>query len=172
MADEVWPLDPDERVPLSSVNGIGFGLKGFTRKDANGMYFGTRYFSVLYLPIVPRERFYLAEVSSSFENRGVSQSTKTRYQIAGRSKLRGDEVLRTYLSHWILVPGFIGGPIALLLGNSNKLADSIGFIWVLFGVMGWLFLSIWLVGYLAKQYRSHWAPVREAEPAPRPPSYQ
>lgn len=169
MADEVWPLKPDEQVPLSSFNGIGFGLKGFTRKDAHGRYFGTRYFTVLYLPIVPLDRFYLAEVSSDFQNRGVSQKTVTHYQIAGRSRLRGGEVLLTYLANWIVAPGIVLGPIALLLGNADQLAESIGLMWVIFGFIGWLFLSLWGVGYLAKHYRSHWSPLREAEPIASPP---
>jgi hypothetical protein len=52
MADEVWPLEPDERVRLSSFNGSGFDLKGFTRKDATGRCFATRYFTVVYLGVV------------------------------------------------------------------------------------------------------------------------
>jgi hypothetical protein len=171
MADEVWPLRPDERVRLSSFNGIGFGLKGFTRKDATGRYFATRYFTVVYLPLVPVDRFYLTETSTDYQNYDVGSSTITRYQIAGRSRLRFGEILRTYLFNWIIGPGIVLAPILLWLGHADELSDSIGIIWVLVGFIGWLLGSIIGLAFLFVVDRERWAPLRQAEFVARRSSY-
>jgi hypothetical protein len=162
MADEVWPLEPDERVRLSSFNGIGFDLKGFTRKDASGRCFATRYFTVVHLPLVPLDRFYLQEGSVQYQDLGLSSNTLTRYRITGWSRLRVGEILRTYLFSWIIGPGVVLVPILLWLGRADELSDRIGIGWVIGGFVAWLLGSIIALGFLLSAYRERWAPLRQA----------
>ncbi|MEU0095572.1 hypothetical protein [Kribbella sp. NPDC006257] len=162
MTDEVWPLESDERVRLSSFNGIGFDLKGFTRKDATGRYFATRYFTVVYLPVIPLDRFYLEETSIQYQNLGLSSNTVTKYRIAGWSRLRGSEILRTYLFSWIIGPGVVLAPILLWLGHADQLSDRIGIGWVIGGFIAWLLGSIVAISFLLTIYRERWAPLRQA----------
>ncbi|WP_432946141.1 hypothetical protein ACQPXM_07445 [Kribbella sp. CA-253562] len=162
MADEVWPLEPDERVRLSSFNGIGFDLKGFTRKDPTGRCFATRYFTFVYLPVVPLDRFYLEEGPIQYQDLGLSSNTLTRYRITGWSRLRVGEILRTYLFSWIIGPGVVLVPILLWLGQADQLSDRIGIGWVIGGFVAWLLGSIIGLAFLHTAYRERWAPLRQA----------
>jgi hypothetical protein len=166
MPDEVWPLESGERVRLSSFNGIGFGLKGFTRKDSSGMYFATRYFTVVYLPVLPLDRFYLTETGIQYQDIGVASTTVTSYRIVGRSRLRIVEILRTYL-YFLLTLSIVLVPILLWLGHADELGEAIGFWWVLGGFVGWLLGSVVGIAVLTITYRDRWAPIREAEVLPR-----
>jgi hypothetical protein len=162
MADEVWPWGPDERVRLSSFNGIGFDLKGFTRKDASGRCFATRYFTIVYMPVIPLDRFYLEETSVQYQNLGLSSNTLTKYRITGWSRFRAGEILRTYLFNWIIGPGVVLVPILLWLGHADQLSERIGIGWVIGGFVAWLIGSIAAVVFTLTIYRERWAPLREA----------
>lgn len=126
------------------------------------MYFATRYFSIVGLPIVPLGRFYLRETEKLFSMQGAVSRETTRYAIAGRSRIRVGEVLRTYLFCWLLGPAIVLVPIGLLLGNADEISQSIGFWWVFGGFIFWLFASIFLLVFLMGAYRKRWAPLREA----------
>jgi hypothetical protein len=162
MADKVWPLEPDERVRLSSFNGIGFDLKGFTRKDATGRCFATRYFTFVYLPVIPLDRFYLEEGPVQYQDLGLSSTTLTRYRITGWSPLRGEEILRTYLFSWIIGPGVVLVPALLWLGHSDELSERIGFGWVIGILLAWSLGSTIALAFLLTTYRKRWAPLRQA----------
>lgn len=142
---------------MSTFNGIGTELKGFTRPDASGMHFGTRYFVVFGLPVIPLGRYYLRQTSMSAQ----AMNTTTRYAIAGRSRLRFSEVLKTYLFCWIYGPAVVLIPILLLLSNADAVSDKVGFGWVIGGFAFWLLASIAFLVTLLAFYRDNWAPIRQ-----------
>jgi hypothetical protein len=166
MADEVWALAAGESLEMSTFNGIGTELKGFTRPDATGRYFGTRYVTLFGLPIVPLGRYYLRQTTSEYRGPG----TVTRYAIAGRSRPRAAEILRTYLYCWLFAPAIVLAPILTLLYNADHLAEKFAFGWLLGAFFLCLLVSIAILTTLHATYRTRWAPTRQAQWLDRPPS--
>jgi hypothetical protein len=156
MPDEVWPLARGEGVWLRTIYGIGCEMKGFTRPDASGRYFGTRWVTFVLMPVIPLDRFYLEEVSSGGVSVGVYSEWRTRYKIAGRARLHFGEILRTLIFGWLVAPAVVLVPNMILLSRANDLN-----VWlVLGGFMGWLIGSIVVLELVLTWYRLHWAPVR------------
>ncbi|MER6144249.1 hypothetical protein ABT174_30120 [Streptomyces sparsogenes] len=154
MTDDVWPIGQGESPRLGSFNGIGFGLKGFTRVDENGRCFATRWFMVVHLPVAPLRRYYLTEGKVTHE---LSRTT-TRYVLHGRSRLRADEILRTYAFCWLLCPVVLGLPLLPLLRYANQDAPS---LWVLVGgFLGCVAAGSVVLAVLHTAYRRRWAPLR------------
>jgi hypothetical protein len=154
--DDVWPISVDNPGPgsLRSFNGIGFGLKGFTRVDATGYCFATRWFMIAGLPLVPLDRYYLREIG--LHPRSNYVETITRYQIAGTAELRPDEILRTYAFGW-LTPVAVIVPLLLLLAR----ADDFPFWVPITALVLWPTAAIVLVVMALMYYRKHWAPMRK-----------
>jgi hypothetical protein len=158
VTDDVWPLLANDNVTLRSYNGIGFGFKSPTRTDANGRCFVTRWFMVLYLPVIPLGRYYVTQGSTSTRHTGARSRSTTQYTIHGRSRLHVSEILRTYAFQWLLAPAFVVGPIVLLLAYANE----INFGLVIGGFFVWLVGSIIALAVLSTVYRRRWAPLCEA----------
>lgn len=178
VVDKIRALAPGDRVRLGSFNGIGFGFKSFTRTDARGCCFATRWFMLVYLPVIPLGRYYVKDQGTTGTYAGAYTSTTTRYTIYGRSPLRADEILRTYVFQWVLGPAFVIVPIILWLSNadaiSGETSDSVSG-WRIFLLIA-VFL-IWLIGSIAAlvvlmlTYRRKWAPLRDVRMVrKRPPS--
>ncbi|WP_051791612.1 hypothetical protein [Amycolatopsis jejuensis] len=173
MPDEVWPLTPDDHPRLSSTNGFGTELHGFTREDADGWRFATRWLTALGLPLVPLERYYLREVKTLDAMldavRGLPWTHRKRYELSGQSRLRAAEILRTYLFCWVAGPVFIALPVALLLSFADELAESAGvfLLVILFGSV--LAGSIMGLSALHARYQEQWAPLRTVRWRDAPP---
>jgi hypothetical protein len=159
MADDVWPVSVDNPSgSLRSFNGTGFGLKGFTRVDATGYHFATRWFMIVGFPIIPLERYYLREVSADFVTDYGAYSEITRYDIAGTARLRLGEILRTYACVW-LTPVVVILPLIALLLRANDIP-----LWVsITAVVLWPTTAICLAVMVLMYYRKHWAPLREVQ---------
>lgn len=162
--------DPDEH-----VHGFGLQLKSFTRADRSERCFATRWLVFLYLPIVPMDRFYLREGSTTDDYYAViSSKTTTRYIIYGESRLRPAEVLRTYLFWWVVGPVVALLFPALLMLNGQRLSDALapGAAWPVLAVTGLAFLlfvgGLALLATLTVNYRKRWAPVREVRWVEKP----
>ncbi|HET6293975.1 MAG TPA: hypothetical protein VFG33_11390 [Kribbella sp.] len=113
------------------------------------------------LPLVPLDRYYLKETAVVGQFTGGAWSTSSKYSIDGQSRPRLSEVLRTCLFAWIIAPGFVVGPIALLLVNADAISESFGFYWMFGGFIFWLLASIPALAFLIGVYRRRWAPLRE-----------
>ncbi len=87
------------------LNGIGTTLLGVSKMDENGVAIATLWFTFLFLPIIPLARYQVQFLPHT--GSGVS------FDILRPDKLVFKEVLRTYLSGWILAPALILGPIIL-----------------------------------------------------------
>lgn len=172
MPDEVWPHDPNEWLPLSSFNGIGFTFRGSTRPDESGRYFATRWFVLLGLPLAPMDRFYLRKASTET----VALGYKDRYVVDGESRLNAGEVLRTYLFGWIGGPAVIVLPTLALFYPLYQFLQSIApdAAWVVLVMIGVFVVGLTcsglLLGVLIANYRKKWAPLRTVRWVEAPPS--
>lgn len=87
------------------LNGIGTTLLGVSDMDENGVAIATMWFTFLFLPIIPLARYQVQFLPHA--GSGAS------FDILRQDKLVFKEVLKTYLSGWILAPALILGPIIL-----------------------------------------------------------
>lgn len=148
-----------------SYGGIGFGLKGFTRVDATGYCFATRWFMLFNLPIVPLGRYYLRELGLRPGSNHLE--TTTKYEIAGTAELHPGEILRTYAYSWLGTAAVIVPLLAFLAA----VGDDAGLV-TLAAIVLWPMLGIFISVMALMHYRKRWAPEREvfwrepADPAP------
>ena len=87
------------------LNGIGTTLLGVSDMDENGVAIATVWFTFLFFPIIPLARYQV----QFLPQKGSGAS----FDILRQDKLVFKEVLKTYLSGWILAPALILGPIIL-----------------------------------------------------------
>ncbi|WUI03936.1 hypothetical protein OHR68_19775 [Spirillospora sp. NBC_00431] len=162
MSDDVWPVQ-DEVGSLSTFNGTGYELKGFTRTDPSGRCFATRWWVVgLNLPVLPLERYYVTQKEDYYVREGKGQAKAdvwtTNYVIHGQSHLRIDEIVRTYLYSWLIAPAIGLGPFLVVLAHVERVVDA---RWVIFvAVLGAFFVGIFIAAALPRIYRKRWARVR------------
>jgi hypothetical protein len=157
MRDDVWPISAEHPGPrsLRSSNGIGYDLKGFTRPDARGYRFATHWFMIIGLPLVPLGRYYLRDLGLDAA-RSDHVVTTTRYDIAGRSRIRAAEVARTYAFGW-LMPVVVLLPLLALFTWVDDLP-----VWIpLAAVVVWPIVAITVTVFVLMHYRDHWAPLRQ-----------
>lgn len=175
MPDDVWPLPAAEPPMLNTFNGTGLELKGFTRADAAGRCFATRWLVLLGMPIIPLGRYYLRQGSTTGFASGSYTEYRTRYAIEGRARPRFFEIIRTYVFCWLIGPGVVLAPTLALLWRVDELSDAIApdsgwsFLAVTALALGWPVSAIVLLVMLLQNYRKHWAPVRTARRLTKPP---
>lgn len=94
-------LPPPKRVLLDcySINGIGIRLLGY-RRLAENVYEVTRWFTVVYLPVVPISTWVIRPVSSESGNNPLS--TQHNFQILGRIPLTFERVAAMYMRNYML----------------------------------------------------------------------
>jgi hypothetical protein len=95
---------------MRSYSGTGVQLASWSRPDASGNRFATRWVSFFGMPLLPTKRLYVQQSGTRHEYR----TTRTAYQIHGKAQLRPGEIARAYICCWILAPGFILGPAVLI----------------------------------------------------------
>ncbi|WP_433206122.1 hypothetical protein ACQP00_38990 [Dactylosporangium sp. CS-047395] len=152
MPDDVRPISPKGTGSLRSVNGIGFGLKGFTRTDADGYCFATRWFMLCNLPVIPLGRYYVREGATT----NVPGRASTQYSVAGRGRLRLSEVGRTLAFSWLTTIAVVAPVIAVLWR-----ADDVGLGWSLAMLVLWPAATCSAAYFGLAYYRKHLAPLRE-----------
>lgn len=127
---------------MSTVNGIGTKFLGFGNRNRDGSHYATQWFVVLDLPVLPLRRYRLTVGASVHHPLGAGSQTLTRYVLHEETRLDGREIMRTYLTWWLLGPLVVAGPAALLLwAISGNQHGGLGF-WAFF-----LTLSLaWVIG--------------------------
>lgn len=111
--EDVWPIPAGKRFwTMRSYSGTGVVLASWSRPDAGGYRFATRWVSFFGMPLLPTKRLYVHQSGTHYEYR----TTRTTYQIHGQARLRPGEITRAYLCCWIIAPVFILGP-AILIDN-------------------------------------------------------
>jgi NADH:ubiquinone oxidoreductase subunit K len=167
MPDRVVPLPPDGAGKLGTVDGFGFSLMGLTRLDPSGHCFATRWLTVLGLPVLPLNRYYLQPGDTSFTIRGTRSTQLTSYRIVGAADLRAAEILRTLLYCWLVGPAIVVLPLVLLFVNIDAIVDSVpgGVLTLIVVVLAWLVGSVAGLSAVLQVYRKRWAPLREVSTA-------
>jgi hypothetical protein len=87
------------------LNGIGLTLLGVGRQETDNTAFATLWFTFLYLPIIPFQRWrvqFLPHSGSGFS-----------YKRLARLPLDGPDILRTYFVSWLVIPAGLLGPLVL-----------------------------------------------------------
>ncbi len=153
MADPLYPLAPDEELPAwETHNAIGTMLLHNSRADESGGFFATCWFMVI-LPVVPLGRYYVRQTGFSDRSGLFSIRTTTGYEVIGRSRVRGIEVVRTYLVWWIVMPAALVGPnVAAAVAWEGENAGLHGMLLSTGLVL--LLLALWFL------HRTYWRPVR------------
>ncbi|MEV6637781.1 hypothetical protein AB0M54_44340 [Actinoplanes sp. NPDC051470] len=172
MVDRVWEVTGQP--VLTTYNGFGSGLRGFTRVDGSGRCFATRWLLALYLPVFPLTRYYLSEHPlDPLDAARHSYIVLGRYQIDGESRPRAAEILRTYAFWWLIVPLVGPGPLLLVGRHLHGVADTMSTAQTWMSIAGfllWPFLVIWGLTTLRDVYRRRWAPLRTVTWVDPPPS--
>lgn len=131
---------------MSTINGIGTRLAGFTFRRPDGSHGATLWFTIMYMPIVPIRRLevVLGDTQSSVKTSWTTTETtiKSEYLILGRRRLNVGEVLLTYLMYWLIVPGLAAGPL-VLIRESGALVLTLEWIWFFLIVFGAPVFSRW-----------------------------
>ncbi|TDD93329.1 hypothetical protein [Actinomadura rubrisoli] len=169
MSDDVWPVQ-GEVGSLSTFNGIGYELKGFTRTDPSGRCFATRWWVVL-LPLLPLERYYVTEKEMTADAVGWT----THYLIHGQSYLRIGEIVRTYLFCWLIGPAMALGPslgLAALMIEVVDASFNVPFWVIVVTIVGGFIGSFCIVSLLLMTYRKRWAPLRTVRWVEGPPTHK
>jgi hypothetical protein len=101
---------------MSTFNGIGTKLLGFSKVDEYGCCYATKWFTIFFLPIIPLERI---RIKRDTENKYVF-----KYHILEQGKNPDwKNILSTYLYGWVLFPLFIFTPDILCV---REVAHAIG----------------------------------------------
>lgn len=120
---------------MSIRMGVGTRYLGFSFRRPDGTHDATKWFVLLYMPIVPLRRHTLLVGETSGHYAAGAVSYVTRYVIRRDARPRPLEVLATYLTWWVAVPGIAVAPLVLLNASDAEAADE--FFPVLLAI-GWL----------------------------------
>jgi hypothetical protein len=125
---------------MSTWNGIGTKIMGFTPRDEHGLQHGTEWVTVLYMPVYPLRRHRL--ITGPYEhvsNGGRSRET-TWFRVVETMRPQAREVGATLLFRWVLLPVFaflpLWGvyPLLRLVGVATDVAVFVAMI----GLMVWM----------------------------------
>ncbi len=98
------------------INGIGVAYLGLEPRRPDGSFWATRWFTFIYLPLIPLGRQRL---------RVVEQGQDLLIQELEDSRLKGASILKTLVFCWLIVPGLVGTPVGVLVTE----------VWV--DILGW-----------------------------------
>ncbi|MGW2253314.1 hypothetical protein ACWCXH_24405 [Kitasatospora sp. NPDC001660] len=155
---------------LSSRNGTGFALTGFSRKDAEGNCFATRWFTLLGIGVVPLARLYVREgetttVDGRTPGGQRTTTTTTRYAFLGIGRLKAWEIVRHYLFWLVTIPASAlpSWWLIVLMDHSSRPGGIPLFLLWLAGVISMPVIMLVVFVLLLHIYRARLAPVYEVE---------
>jgi hypothetical protein len=153
--ENVWPMPPGQRIqPLRTLNGFGSVLYSWSLPDAGGRQLATRWLCAAGLPLLPTARYYVTKGGTQHGYRRES----TSYQIHGRAHLRADEILRTYVYFWLLVPGVLLIPLILLAAFTNAALAITWFFIAFVMLLVWATMAPSVSRAFAPLYAVRWNP--------------
>ena len=121
---------------MSTTAGFGTKYLGFSKRRPDGTHTATEW-AVAILPVWPLRRHQLVVGMTSGQYHRGTISYVTPYRIVASTRLRPLEILATYLTWWVLVPGIAVGPIVLLNLSGSQAKDGFGpnllaILWLIF----------------------------------------
>jgi hypothetical protein len=129
-----------EDARMSTTMGFGTRYLGFSFRRPDGTHDATKWFTLLYMPVIPLRRDKLVIGKTRAEAFGGGIVRTTEYRIVCQTRLRAMEILATYLTWWVLVPGAAIAPLVLFSKSGWKVMGS-DFLPSLLGIL-------WLIGVL------------------------
>jgi hypothetical protein len=121
------------------ISGIGTTLLGVSSMDAESIATATEWFTFIYLPIIPLNRYRVRFLP----HKGSGYS----YEILDREPVNAREVLKTYLLGWVLTPVVLFGTLMLGLEevfSSIGLPESWQMPIIIFGIV-WVIVAVWIM---------------------------
>ncbi|MES2131171.1 MAG: hypothetical protein V4506_02410 [Bacteroidota bacterium] len=100
---------------MSTINGVGTGFNGFSQPDEDGNITATKWFTVLYFPVLPLWKAKL--------KRQLTTSDVFQYQLISYEKMNAKEILTTYIYGWLFTPVLFFWPLVL---SVREVAAAIG----------------------------------------------
>ncbi|WP_340378114.1 hypothetical protein U5640_25800 [Streptomyces sp. SS7] len=135
---------------MSTWNGFGTTYRGYSHVNRDGSHYATQWAVLFFLPVIPLRRHRLTVGDSAYTQYGNGSTSVTRYAVHEETALVGAEILRTYLSWWVVGPLIVFGPPALALW---LIGDDVGFGAYFLLMAGCVFWCIWAGGALDKRNR-------------------
>jgi hypothetical protein len=89
------------------INGIGTTFLGVSELDSDGVAIATLWFTFLFLPAIPLKRYRVQFLPH--------QGSGYAYQVIRPEGHKLADILKTYLSGWVLAPALIFGPMILAI---------------------------------------------------------
>jgi hypothetical protein len=99
---------------VSTLQGCGTRLLGFSNRDEKGYNFATQWFVLFNFPIIPLTRYYLEMGETKHSSSGPTFRYSRSYTIFFATRIHFFEVLLTYLYIYIVLPGFTVLPCAYI----------------------------------------------------------
>lgn len=110
---------------MSTIAGFGTKYLGFSKRQPDGTHTATEW-AVAILPVCPLRRHQLVVGTTTGHYHRGAISYVTPYRIVASTRLRPLEILATYLTWWVLVPGIAVAPIVLLSRSDSQASDGFG----------------------------------------------
>jgi hypothetical protein len=122
---------------MSMTGGFGARYLSFSFRRPDGTHDATKWFTLLYMPVIPlrRDKLVIGETRAEYFRGGVVRTTE--YRIVCQTPLRAMEILATYLTWWVLVPGAAITPLVLFsksgwkVMGSDLLPSLLGILWLI-----------------------------------------
>ncbi|GGW58638.1 hypothetical protein GCM10010503_39660 [Streptomyces lucensis JCM 4490] len=135
---------------MSTWNGFGTTYRGFSYPNRDGSHHATQWAVLLFLPVIPLRRHRLTVGDSSYTQYGNGSTSVTHYAVHEETPLVGGEILRTYLTWWVIGPLIVFGPPALAL---VLVGDGIGFMTYFLLLASCVAWCIWVGAAIEKRNR-------------------
>ena len=109
---------------MNFVNIFGFGTILYGSRDKNpsdGSYTTTAWFTLLYLPIIPRASFRVILGNQQ----GFVVGASVKYKQMQKINLNKRQIINTYLFWYLTTEVIIGGPALFFLWYGNTPVDQL-----------------------------------------------
>ncbi|MFT4602761.1 MAG: hypothetical protein ACI857_002948 [Arenicella sp.] len=132
-----------------TFNGIGFRYLNASELDVQGCYTSDKWFTFLYLPIIPLKRMKM--------KRAITKSNNSQLEYIEESKIDGLSIFKSFVWGWIIYPVIILWPMPFMV---IELYQSLGFpenLHSLFfaSVIIYMLIMVWI---LADRYEEQGLP--------------
>jgi hypothetical protein len=143
------------------INGIGTTFLGVSDMDKNDVATATLWFTFLFFPVIPLRRYRVQFLPST--------GSGYAYQILGEEAHSLPEILKTYISGWLLAPLLIFGPMVLAIRENweaLKLPESVYTPYIFFSIAWFVVTFLVVTTRLENRCKPPKAKTKAEEPAP------
>ncbi len=114
---------------MSTYNGFGTSFRGVSRPNTDGVRTGTKWITLLYLPVIPLSRHHFIYGKSKLTDFGSAQE----YYILSKEPLDWGEVITTYILCWLVFPLlFVIPGVLIFVYRPSEVGLVIFTVWAVF----------------------------------------